>query len=391
MEKKRIFLSPPSINGQELQAVVNAINSNWIAPYGPYIDKFENNICSLVGAKYAVAVSSGTAAIHLALMALGISQGDTVFCSDLTFAGSCFPILYQKATPMFIDSKADGWGMSEIALEKAFHAARKAGKMPKAVIIVDLYGQSADYNKLIPICEHYNVPIIEDAAESLGATYDGRKCGTFGLLNILSFNGNKIITTSGGGMVMSNNEMLIQKIKFWSTQSREPELYYQHKEVGYNYRMSNICAAIGFGQLGNLSERIGKRHEIYKRYQNAFSGLPVKMMPLLASGETNYWLSVATVEKDTNIHVSDIIAALQKAGIESRYAWKPMHMQPIFRGYPVFSVLDDVFDEYVFQHGICLPSGTDMSAKEQNEIIDIIKDIFSQKTQAIDGIAAVAG
>jgi pyridoxal phosphate-dependent aminotransferase EpsN len=378
VDKKRIFLSPPSTNGQELQAVVNAINSNWIAPFGPYIDKFENRICELVSAKHAVAVSSGTAAIHLALMALGVSQGDTVFCSDLTFAGSCFPILYQCATPVFIDCKADGWGMSEVALEKAFHAAKISGRLPKAVIIVDLYGQSADYEMLLPICERYDVPVIEDAAEALGTKYNGIACGAFGTLNIFSFNGNKIITTSGGGMLLSDNTSLLNKAKFWSTQSREPEIYYQHKEVGYNYRMSNICAALGFGQLGNLQERIEKKKIIFNRYKKEFDDLPITMMPLLNKGEANYWLSVMTINDDSNVTASDIIMALQVVGIESRYAWKPMHLQPIFMKNAFYTEnKGNSVGEFVFSRGVCLPSGTDLTVEEQHEIVNIIRDVFA--------------
>lgn len=260
---RKIPLCIPHLSGMEQRYVQNAISSNWIAPLGPDVDAFEKEIKEYVGSKGAIALSSGTAAIHMALKWVGVTEEDYVFCSSLTFAGSCNPILYEKAIPVFIDSEPNSWNMSPQALNKAFESYKKRGIIPKAVIVVNLYGQSADYDKLRAICDNYNVPIIEDAAESLGATYKGKQTGRLGDLGIFSFNGNKIITTSGGGMIVSDDLEAIEKIRFWSTQSREPFRHYEHKEVGYNYRLSNISAALGRGQLTVLDERITRKKEIY--------------------------------------------------------------------------------------------------------------------------------
>jgi len=241
---RRIYLSPPHAGGREMDYIKEAFDTNWIAPLGPNVDEFEKELCRYVGIKHGLALSSGTAGIHLALRYLGVGQGDVVFCSSLTFAGSCSPVIYQQAIPVFIDSEPYSWNMSPDALEKAFQWAQKKNRIPKAVIIVDLYGQSADYDCLVPICERYGVPVIEDAAEALGASYNGRKCGHFGLISVFSFNGNKIITTSGGGMVVSEDSQAIEKMRFWSAQAREDVRHYEHKEIGYNYRLSNICAGI---------------------------------------------------------------------------------------------------------------------------------------------------
>lgn len=372
---KRIYLSPPTLNGNEVEYLMDALNSGWIAPLGPHVETFEKEICDYVGVKYGLATSSGTAAIHLALKYVGVKEGDYVFCSSLTFAGTCFPILYEKAIPVFIDSEPETWNMSPEALERAFHWAKKEGKLPKAVIIVDLYGQSADYDKLLPICEYYKVPVIEDAAEALGASYKGKKCGYFGYIGIFSFNGNKIITTSGGGMVVSDDEDAIKKMRFWATQAREPVQHYEHREIGYNYRMSNICAALGRAQLKDIDYRIGRKKKIYYTYKEAFKDLPIQMMPIFKEGEPNYWLSVMIIDKNCDITPNAIIDELEKNNIESRPVWKPMHLQTVFKEYKYFSHDIDV-SKVLFERGVCLPSGVSLGEEDQRVIISIIKGLF---------------
>ncbi len=360
------------MEGNEIKYIKEAFDTNWIAPLGPNVDAFEQELCDYIGVKHGLALSSGTAAIHLALKYLGVEQGDYVFCSNFTFIGSCNPIMYQKAIPVFIGSEAESWNMSPLALEKAFHWAKKENKIPKAVIIVDLYGQSADYEKLLPICEHYRVPVIEDSAEALGATYNRKKCGTFGHINIFSFNGNKIITTSGGGMVVSDDENAIKKLRFWATQAREAKRYYEHKEIGYNYRMSNVIAGIGRGQLKVLDRRISEKKEVRRRYEEGLKDLPIEFIPEFRKGNSNYWLTII-INKNCKITPEEIIETLEKENIESRPVWKPMHMQPVFKNYILFSEDDNTnIEQRLFKHGICLPSGSAMIEKEQSEIIRII-------------------
>jgi pyridoxal phosphate-dependent aminotransferase EpsN len=373
--RKRIYLSPPHMSGLELKYIKEAFKTNWIAPLGPNVDAFEKEVCDYAGIKYGLALSSGTAAIHLALKYLGVDQGDYVFCSNFTFIGSCNPIMYERAIPVFIGSEAESWNMSPLALEKAFHWAKKESKMPKAVIITDLYGQSADYEKLLPICNHYKVPVIEDSAEALGATYRDRKCGTFGYINIFSFNGNKIITTSGGGMAVTDDEDAIKKMRFWSTQAREPEIHYEHKEIGYNYRMSNICAGIGRGQIKVIDKRIREKKRVRENYEEGLKDLPIKFMPVFEKGSPNYWLTVITIEKGYEVTPKDIILALEKENIESRPVWKPMHMQQIFKDCVVFSHVETFPEEEFFKRGLCLPSGSAISNKELNNIIRFIVKI----------------
>lgn len=373
---KKIPLCIPHLSGMEQRYVQNAIDSNWIAPLGPDVDAFEKEIKEYVGSKGAIALSSGTAAIHMALKWVGVKEGDYVFCSSLTFAGSCNPILYEKAIPVFIDSEPNSWNMSPQALNKAFESYKKQGIVPKAVIVVNLYGQSADYDKLRTICDNYNVPIIEDAAESLGATYKGKQTGRLGDLGIFSFNGNKIITTSGGGMIVSDDLEAIEKIRFWSTQSREPFRHYEHKEVGYNYRLSNISAALGRGQLTVLNERITRKKEIYNNYKNAFKKLEeIQMMPIAEFSQPNYWLSVMTIESKRNKNVSDLVKVLDEKNIETRPVWKPMHLQPLFHECDYFTHDTDVSAE-LFQQGLCLPSWTAMTNEEQEYVVEVIKGYF---------------
>lgn len=372
----KIFLSPPNMCGKEREYVNEAFDTNWIAPYGPHLNAFEREMAAYVGVDSALAVTSGTAAIHLALRYYGVGPGDLVFCSDFTFAGSCNPILYQGAEPVFIDSEPYTWNMSSVALEKAFRWAKSQGKLPKAVIVVDLYGESANWDKILPVCREYNVPVIEDAAEAVGSTYKGKKCGSFGDINVLSFNGNKILTTSGGGMVLSHDNEAIAKMRFWSTQAREPVIWYEHKEYGYNYRLSNVCAGIGRGQLECLDKKLKRRREIHDRYTEQLKGLPLRVKQEHRPG-ANYWLSVL-VSEDEQVTPNKIISRLQNAQIETRPAWKPMHLQPVFSGAQCFTFEDGVYeDERIFNSAVCLPSGDSMTQAQQDEVIAEIKDCFS--------------
>ena len=378
--KERIYLASPHMSeeGYEQSYVKEAFETNWVAPLGPNVTNFEQELATYVGVNSASALSSGTAAIHLGLKALGVEAGDVVFCSTLTFSASCNPILYLGATPVFIDSDAKTWNMCPKALKLAFEAAEKNNQIPKAVVVVNLYGQSADMDPIIELCEQYQVPILEDAAESLGATYKGRMSGTIGDIGIYSFNGNKIITTSGGGMLVSNNEAYTKKATFWATQSREAERHYEHKEIGFNYRMSNVVAGIGRGQLKVLKERIAKKKEIYETYQEAFKEIEeIEMMNICDFGQSNYWLSVMTLKETSKVKPLDIMLALEAENIESRPVWKPMHLQPIFKQYPFFTVSENIpVSEDYFNRGVCLPSDTKMTTEQQNHIIELIKQLF---------------
>lgn len=377
--EKRIFLSPPDIGDREKVYVMDAFESNWIAPLGPNVDAFEKEFAEYVGSKGAVALSSGTAGIHLGLRLLGVGNNDRVFCSTLTFVASANPIIYQGAIPVFIDSEPDSWNMSPNALLRAFIEAEKKGELPKAVIIVHLYGQSADMEKLMSICDFFNVPVIEDAAESLGATCMNRKSGTVGKIGIFSFNGNKIITTSGGGMLVTEDEEMLKKAKFWATQARDPFMYYQHSEVGYNYRMSNVLAGIGRGQLLDIAEKISTRREIFRKYYDSLSDIAgITFMPEAIYGISTRWLTTLTVNKSvTGATVSQLINELENENVEARQVWKPMHLQPLFKDYEYFShefersVSDELFNE-----GICLPSGSSLSDEEQDRVITCIQKIL---------------
>jgi len=365
------------MSGNEQKYIKEAFETNWIAPLGPNVDAFEKEIAEYVGANEAVAVNSGTAAIHLALSLLDVKKGDKVFCSSLTFIASANPIIYQGAEPVFIDSELDTWNMSPDALEKAFNDASNEGNLPKAVIVVNLYGQSARMDEIVSICNHYNVPIIEDAAESLGSTYKGKASGTFGEFGIFSFNGNKIITTSGGGMLISNNIAKLKKARFLSTQARDPAPHYQHSKVGFNYRMSNILAGVGRAQLEVLNERVKARRNVFKRYYQELAHQPgFYFMPELESTFSNRWLTALTInEEEAGVSVADLLKALTEENIEARPVWKPLHLQPIFVGvkyYPHSENMD--ISEGLFKNGICLPSGSNMTEDDQMRIINCIKD-----------------
>ena len=372
---KRIFLASPHMSdeGYEKMYVKEAFDTNWIAPLGENVNKFEEELAEYVGTENAAALSAGTAAIHMAFKALDVKKGDIVFCSDLTFSATANPITYQDATPVFIDSEKETWNMDPKALEKAFEKYPH----PKAVIVVHLYGTPAKIEEIRKVCEKHEVPLVEDAAESLGATYKGKQTGTFGKYGIYSFNGNKIITTSGGGMLISEDEERIAKVRFWATQAREKARHYEHKEIGYNYRMSNIVAGIGRGQLKVLDLRIKQKIEIYNRYKEAFKDMAdIKMQPIPENTMPNHWLSVITIKKDSKVKPLDIMVALEKENIESRPVWKPMHMQPVFEKCDFIKVADEPVSKELFETGICLPSDTKMTKEEQDKIVNIIKNLW---------------
>lgn len=353
-----ILLSTPHIGDAEMGYVEEAFRTNWIAPLGPNVDAFEQELADEVGVPHAAAVSSGTAAIHLALRLLDVGPGDEVFCSSLTFVASANPILYQGATPVFIDSSPDTWNMSPGALMRALDERAARGRLPKAVIVVSLYGQSADMDPILAACDAHGVPVVEDAAESLGATYRGRQSGSFGRLGIFSFNGNKIITTSGGGMLVSHDTALIERARYLSTQARQPAPHYEHTEVGYNYRMSNILAGIGRGQLQVLGERIASRRRIFDLYRDLLRDVPeVEWMPEAPYGRSNRWLTCATLR---SIDRAELIARLAADRIEARPVWKPMHRQPLFVNADYYRHDHDVAGD-LFDRGICLPSGSNMT------------------------------
>ncbi len=368
----RIYLSSPHIGPDERALVADAFDTNWVAPLGPHVDGFERELAARVQVPHAAALSSGTAAIHLALRLLGVQRDDEVWCSSLTFSASANPIMYEGARPVFVDSEASSWNMNPALLAQGLDDAKKRGKLPKAVVVVDLYGQSADYDPIRAACAAHGVPIVEDAAEALGASYKGKPCGGFGAIGIFSFNGNKIITTSGGGMLVSDDKAVVDRARFLATQARDPAPHYEHSVVGFNYRLSNICAAIGRGQLRVLDERIAARRRVFARYAEAFADLAgVMAMPEADYGQCNRWLSCFTVTPtDAGCSREDIRLALGAKEIEARPVWKPMHLQPVFAGCQAIggSVAEDLFER-----GICLPSGSNLSDADVDEVIDVVR------------------
>ena len=374
MPNKRIYLSPPHMSGQEVELMKDAFDSNWIAPLGPHVDAFEQEMAGYLGIGHALALTTGTAALHLALKLVGVKDGDTVLCPSLTFSASANVILYENATPVFLDVDLETWTLNPEALEIAMKKYR-----PKVLIAVDLYGQSADYDPILTLCDQHNVALIEDAAEALGAEYKQQKCGTFGQIGILSFNGNKIITTSGGGMLVSNNEDVVKKARFLATQAREAEIHYEHKELGYNYRMSNLLAAVGRGQLQVLNNRVKARRQIFQQYFDALSEIEgFDFMPEMPNSKSNRWLTTLTVNsKKVGINHTQIIDALEKENIEARPVWKPMHMQPLYKGCEYITVGQEDVSKRLFENGLCLPSGSNLSPKDQGRIIDIIRNCMS--------------
>lgn len=374
-----ILLSYPHLGEFETEYVQQAFETNWIAPLGPNVEYFEKEISEYVGSKSALAVSSGTAALHLALDVLGIEHKDYVFCSTLTFVASVNPILYQGAIPVLIDSEPDTWNMSPIALKKAFEEYKRQNKLPKAVIVVNLYGQSADFFPIKELCDFYGVPIIEDAAESLGASYHGIKSGTFGAIGIYSFNGNKIITTSGGGMIVSNDVSLIKKAQFLSTQAKDPADYYLHTRKGYNYRMSNILAGVGRGQLKVLDERVKSRRRIFEIYKENLKNIEcLKWMPEPDNYYSTRWLSCGFIDpKLSSISLKEIYRKMTRKGIEVRRIWNPMHAQPLFSNIDYFSHKDgESISDYLFENGLCLPSSSNMTDNQQMRVIEILHHLL---------------
>ncbi|MFN6180775.1 MAG: DegT/DnrJ/EryC1/StrS family aminotransferase [Dolichospermum sp.] len=373
---KPILLSTPHMGSQELAFVKEAFDTNWIAPVGPHVDAFEQEFCQITGAGYAAAVSSGTAALHLALQLVGVGSGDEVFCSTLTFAATANPIIYLGAKPVFIDSDRISWNMNPELLQEALQKRAYFGKLPKAVILVHLYGQSADIEPILQVCDQYNIPLIEDAAEALGATYKGLSPGTFGRVGIYSFNGNKIITTSGGGMLVSDDDQLVMKAKFLATQARDPAPHYQHSEIGYNYRLSNVLAGIGRGQLQVLNQRVAARRRNFEIYQSALGDLPgIEFMPEANFGYSTRWLTALTVATEAfGADREYIRLQLAKEQIEARPVWKPLHLQPVFSE---CECIGGEVGEDLFMRGLCLPSGSNLTDEDLERVISVIKAIYS--------------
>ena len=380
MSNKRIFLSSPHMGGLEREFVKEAFDTNWIAPLGPNVNEFEKELAEYVGVKSAAALTSGTSAIHLAVKLLGVSKGDYVLCSSLTFCASCNPIVYEGAIPVFIDSEPESFNMSPKALKKALEDLKVKGITPKAAIVVNLYGNSANMDAIKELCNEYNVKIIEDAAESLGSTYKGKMSGTIGEIGIYSFNGNKIITTSGGGALVSDNEEYVKKARFLSTQAKEPMPYYEHKEIGYNYRMSNVVAGIGRGQLRVLDNRVKEKNHIFNTYKEAFKDIDdINMMPITEGCTSNQWLSVITLKEESKVKPTDIIDALEKENIESRRIWKPMNLQPVYKDNMFYNHNENGISvgEDIFNRGVCLPSDTKMTNDDLKRVINIITSLFN--------------
>ena len=369
----RIFLSPPDVGTRERDLLLDAFDSNWIAPLGPHVDAFEAELAAFVGFDNAVALASGTAGLHLALAMLGIGPGDDVIVPSLTFAATAFAAVYLGARPCFVDSEAASWNLDPELLEAEL-AERAAGRrLPAAVISVDLYGQCADYDRIVAACARFEVPLVEDAAEALGATYHGRAAGTVGDRGIFSFNGNKIITTSGGGMLIARDPKVTDRVRVLAAQARDPALHYEHSQIGYAYRMSNLLAAVGRGQLEGLPAKIARRHEINQRYRVALGDLPgVGFMPVAELGRPNYWLTVATLGPDFGATPAEACAHLETHDIEARPAWKPLHLQPVFAGAPMRG---GAVAEAIFREGLCLPSGSAMTDADVDRVVAAVREL----------------
>ena len=365
------------MHGEEQKYIQEAFDTNWVAPLGPNVNAFEEEMAKYTGVAHASALSAGTAAIHLALRIMGVGEGDVVFAPSLTFSATCNPIVYEKATPVFIDSERDTWNMSPEALRRAFEKYPN----PKAVIVVHLYGTPARLTEIMEICKEHKVPLIEDAAESLSSTYRGKHTGTFGKIGIYSFNGNKIITTSGGGMLVSDDEEITKKATFLATQARDPARYYQHSQIGYNYRMSNITAGIGRGQLLHLEEHKALKKKIYQQYQEAFADIPeLSMNPLNPEGDANCWISCALIEEGCGVTPDMVMDALAEENIESRPIWKPMHLQPVFEKYDFITAdgTNNSIAADIFNRGLCLPSDIKNTEDDMRLIISTVRRCFNK-------------
>ena len=371
---EKIWLSSPTMHGEEQLFVKEAFDTNWVAPLGKNVTEFENEMASFIGVKAAAAMTAGTHALHLAVKLAGVKNGDIVICSDLTFAATVNPVSYENGTQVFVDSERDTWNMDPVALKIALEKYK--GKV-KAAMLVHLYGTPSKIDEIKALCDEYGVILIEDAAESLSATYKGKQTGSFGKYAAVSFNGNKIITTSGGGMFLSDDEDAVQRVRFFSTQAREQAPWYQHEYIGYNYRMSNVVAGIGRGQMLHLEEHRKLKEEIYLRYKEGLKGLPVSMNPYEDCSVPNFWLSCMLIDEDAMAknNPEKIRLALEKENIEARPIWKPMHMQPVYQGYDFITAGDNVGED-IFRRGLCLPSDIKMTQTQQQKVIDIIKGLF---------------
>lgn len=377
MQKKRIPLATPTMHEEEMGYIREAFERNWIAPLGFNCDGFEQEMTVYLGGDepmHALALASGTAALHLALKLAGVKAGDVVLCSDMTFVATVNPILYEGALPVFIDSERETWNMDPEALEKAFEQYPQA----KAVMLVHLYGTPAKMDQIEAICRKHDAVLIEDAAEALAATYHGQQCGTFGKYSALSFNGNKLITTSGGGMLLTREKEARDKALFWATQAKEPVLWYEHKEVGYNYRMSNVVAGIGRGQLIHVEEHKEKKQAIYQRYESGLASCPGKMNPYLPETDPNFWLSCFLLDESCGVTPMEIIERLNKANIEARPIWNPMHKQEAFVGCDCVAVEEASVCDDIFDRGLCLPSDIKMTEEEQARVIAVIRSCFEE-------------
>ncbi|TWF39684.1 dTDP-4-amino-4,6-dideoxygalactose transaminase [Chitinophaga polysaccharea] len=377
MMNKKIWLSSPHMGTKELEFIKDAFDTNWIAPLGPHVDGFERDLSTYTGAAHVAALSSGTAALHLALIAVGVGPGDEVICQSMTFSASANPIAYLGATPVFVDSETSTWNMDPVLLEQAVIDRIENGKKPKAIIPVHLYGMPAQMNEIMAIANRYEIPVIEDAAEALGSWYREQACGSIGKLGILSFNGNKIITTSGGGALISNEEALISHSRFLATQARDAAPHYQHSHIGYNYRMSNVCAGIGRGQMLVLEERVAQRRANYRHYVAQLSDLPgVTFVSEPVGFFSNRWLSTILVNpaQSNGVTRETIRLALERENIESRPLWKPMHMQPVFEKMPAYV---NGVSEKLFDNGLCLPSGSNLTPADLWRVTDAIRGLFT--------------
>ena len=377
MERKRIPLATPTTHGEEMGFVQEAFDKNWIAPLGFNCDAFEEEVASYLKSEtdesyHTLALSAGSAALHLAYKLAGVKRGDIVLCSDMTFAATVNPVSYEGGVQVFIDAERETWNMCPKALEKAFEKYPQA----KVVALAHLYGTPAKMDEILDVCKRHNAVLIEDAAESFSATYKGKQTGTFGKYNIISFNGNKIITTSGGGMLITKEKSARDKAFFWATQSREKAAWYEHKEVGYNYRMSNVVAGIGRGQLLHLDEHRDLKEKIYRRYQKEFADLPVQMNPYLDNTKPNFWLSCMLIDEGVSVSPADVLKKLEECNIEGRPIWKPMHMQPLFATHDFIQTEEKSVGEDVFARGLCLPSDIKMTEEEQDYVISVVKSCF---------------
>ena len=369
---KRVYLSPPHLGDEELELVRDAFASGWIAPLGPHVDAFEREFAAVVGVPHAAALSSGTAALHLALRLLGVGRGDEVLCPTLTFVASANPILYEGAAPVFLDSEPASWNVDPGLLEEELQACARRGRLPRAAIVVDLYGQCADYDRILAACGRYNVPVVEDAAEALGATYRGRPAGSFGEMAAFSFNGNKIITTSGGGMLVSSQGRLVERARFLATHARDPAPHYQHSQAGFNYRLSNLLAAVGRGQLRALPDRVAARRRNFEFYRAALGDPPgLEFMPEAPAGRATRWLTCVTIDPEQfGATRDDVRLALEAENIEARPVWKPLHLQPLFAG---CRYRGGTVAEGLFARGLCLPSGSNLTEADLQRVADVVR------------------